>query len=74
LKEQEKSRIIVAEMKFLRKTAQYTLYDHKNVCRMDRSRFLCVITEYRPAGTRNPGRPLKRLLGGYIEAGMGHKA
>jgi hypothetical protein len=101
LKEQDESRIIAAEVKFLRKTAQYTLYDHKknwdiikelntqsiiekiskyknkwmqHVRRMDRSRLLRAILEHRPAGTRNPGRPLKRLLDGYIEAGTGHKA
>jgi hypothetical protein len=30
LKEPDKSRITAAEMKFLRKTAQYTQYDHKS--------------------------------------------
>jgi hypothetical protein len=29
LKEQEKSRITAAEMKFMRKTAKYTWHDHK---------------------------------------------
>jgi hypothetical protein len=101
LKEQNKSRIIGAAVKFPRKTAQYTLCDHKknqdiikqlntqsiieklnkykNKCiqhvrRMDRSRLPRAIMENRPIGTRNPGRPLKRLLDGYIEAGTGHKA
>jgi hypothetical protein len=40
---------------------------------MDRSQLLCTIKEYQPAGMRNP-TPLKRLLDGYIEARMGHKA
>jgi hypothetical protein len=46
----------------------------QHVRRMDRSRLPHAIIEYRPAGTRNPERPLKRLLDGYTEAGMGHKA
>jgi hypothetical protein len=46
----------------------------QHVRRMDRSRVPRAVIKYRPAGTRNPGRTLTRLLDGYIEAGTGHKA
>lgn len=39
---------------------------------MDGSQLLHAIMKYRPAETRNPVRPQKRLLDSYIETRTGH--
>jgi hypothetical protein len=40
---------------------------------MERSRLTQTIMKYQPAGKRNPGRPLKRLLDCGVETGTGHE-
>jgi hypothetical protein len=41
---------------------------------MDRSQLPNAILKYQPAGKRNPGHPLKRLVYCYTETTAGYKA
>jgi len=41
---------------------------------MVRSRLVEAVVEYQLAGKVNTGRPLRVLLGGYIETGTGYEA
>jgi len=89
IKASDARRITAAEMKCMRRTAEYTWTDYKTnaqiakelkitpivdklleykrswiqrVNRMPRNRLPRVMKCYSPTGTRNHGRPLKRLL------------
>jgi len=66
-------------IKELKTTSFGKINSYKNkwiqcVRRMDRPQFLNAVMKYQPAGKRNPGCSLKRLLDLYIETSVCHKA
>jgi hypothetical protein len=72
----KRNQYILKELKTLPVLSEINNYGNmciQHVRNMDRSRFQYAIVKHQPTGKRNPGHPLKRHLGWYIDNGTGYE-